>query len=122
MKRDLELIRKLLLFFEEKYSPELVELPPIEGYDETTLKTHLVLMFEAGLLRCEPVRSSTSDRVIYVLPFELTWDGHEFLDKVRSESVWDRIRSTIASQGGSVAFALVNQLATRYAMELLKPS
>jgi hypothetical protein len=122
MKRDLELIRKLLLFFEGKNSTELVELPPIEGYDKTTLKTHLVLMFEAGLLRCEPVRSSTSDRVIYVLPFELTWNGHEFLDKVRSESVWNRIRGTIASQGGSIAFALVNQLATRYAMELLKPS
>jgi hypothetical protein len=110
------------MFFEENHSPEVVELPPIDGYDKTTLKTHLVLMFEAGLLRCEPVRSSTSDRVIYVLPFELTWNGHEFLDKVRSESVWNKIRSTIASQGGSIAFALVNQLATRYAIELLKPS
>ena len=120
MKRDLELIRELLLFFEEKSSPAYIELPPIEGYDENTLKTHLVLMFEAGLLRCEPTRSSTSDRVISVLPFELTWDGHEFLDKVRNESVWNKIRSTIASQGGSIAFALVNQLATRYAMELLK--
>ena len=28
MKRDLELIRKLLIFFEEKESPEHVEAPP----------------------------------------------------------------------------------------------
>jgi len=32
MKRDMELVRKLLFFFEEKPSPEHVKVPPIEGY------------------------------------------------------------------------------------------
>ena len=122
MKRDFELMRKLLMFFEEKQSPEHVEVPPMDGYDDATIKTHLVLLYDAGLLRCEPVRSSTSDRVIYVIPFELTWDGHEFLDKVRNETVWSRIRDIIASKGGSVAFSVINQLATRFAMEIVRPA
>jgi len=120
MKRDFELIRKLLLFFEDKQSPEHVEVPPIDGYDKSTIKYHLVLLHDAGLLRCEPIKSSTSDRVIYVIPFDLTWDGHEFLDKVRNETVWRKILEVIASKGGSVAFSVVNELATRYAMELVK--
>jgi len=120
MKRDFELIRKLLIFFEEKQSAKHVEIPAIGGYDERAIKYHLVLLHEAGLLRCEPVRSSTSDRVIYVIPFDLTWDGHEFLDKVRNESVWRRIRKVITSKGGSLAFSVVNQLATRFAMELVQ--
>jgi hypothetical protein len=121
MKRDFELIRKLLIFFEEKQSPEHVAVPAIDGYDDTTIKTHLVLMHDAGLLRCEPAKSSTSDRIIYVIPFELTWDGHEFLDKVRNETVWAKIRDIIASKGGSIAFSVINQLATRFAAEIVRP-
>ena len=77
-------------------------------------------MHEAGLVRCEPIKSKTSDRVLYVIPFDLTWDGHEFLDKVRNESVWRKIRDVITSKGGSLAFSVVNQVATRFAMDLVQ--
>lgn len=121
MKRDFELIRKLLLFFEEKQSRGHIKAPRIEGYDEGIVQYHLVLMHEAGLLRCEAVRSSTtSDRIISVIPFELTWDGHEFLDKIRNENVWRKVRDTITSKSGSLAFAVVNQVATRLALELVQ--
>jgi hypothetical protein len=118
MKRDMELVRKLLLFFDEKEGSELVKVPPIEGYDELTTKYHLVLMHDANLLRCEPVRSTSSDRVIYVLPFELTWEGHEFLDKIRADSVWARVVETVSAKGGSLAFSVVNRLATKYVAEM----
>ncbi len=117
MRRDFELIRKLLLFFEEKESPKHVKVPPIEGYDESTIKYHLVLLHDAGLLRCEPVKSSTSDRIIYVIPFELTWNGHEFLGKIRDEKVWEKIVDTISRHGGSLVFSVINQLATHFASE-----
>ena len=117
MKRDFDLIRKLLLFFEEKPGPESVEVPPIDGYDVITIKYHLVLLYDGGLLRCEMVRSSTSDRVIYVIPFELTWDGHEFLEKIRDETTWRRILEKIKSSGGALAFSVINQLATRMAID-----
>ena len=120
MKRDFELIRKLLIFFEEKQPSAHVEIPPIDGYENPVIKYHLVLLHDAGLLRCEPVKSKTSNRVVYVIPFDLTWDGHEFLDKVRSETVWRRIREVIASKGGSLAFSVLNQLATRFAMEMVE--
>jgi hypothetical protein len=117
MKRDFDLIRKLLIFFEEKPGPEHVAVPPIEGYDELALKYHLVLLHDAGFLRCEPVKSSTSDRVIYVLPFDLTWQGHEFLEKIRSETTWQKIKNTIINQGGVLAFGIINELATQLAVE-----
>ena len=117
MKRDMELIRKLLFFFDEKETLNMVEVPPIDGYDDLTIKYHLVLMYDAKLLRCEPVTSKTSDRVIYVLPFELTWDGHEFLDKIHSETAWQRVRDIISEKGGSIAFGVVNQLVTKLALE-----
>lgn len=120
MKREFDLRRKLLIFFEEKSGSEAVQLPAIAGYDERVIKHHLVLMFDAGLLRCEPVRSSTSDRVIYVIPFELTWDGHEFLDKIRDESIWRKIVEHIRASGGSLAFSVINSVATKMALDLVK--
>jgi hypothetical protein len=117
MKRDFDLIRKLLMFFEDKPGSEHVEVPPIEGFDDLTIKYHLVLLYDAGFLRCEPVKSSTSDRVIYVLPFDLTWQGHEFLEKIRNERTWKKIKETILSKGGALAFNVINELATRFAVD-----
>ena len=99
MKRDFELVRKLLIFFDEKPGPEHVRIPPVAGYDDLTIKYHLVLLYGAGYLVCEPTTSSTSDRVIEVLPFELTWEGHEFLDRIRDEYIWDEIVSNIKEHG-----------------------
>jgi len=117
MNRDFDLVRKLLIFFRDKEGPEPVKVPPIEGYSETNIKYHCVLLYDAEMLRCEPVTSNTSDRVIEVLPFELTWDGHEFADKILNETVWNRIREKIAASGGALAFSVIRQLATKYSLE-----
>jgi len=119
MKRDFDLIRALLLFFEAKPDPKAIELPPIEGYDDATIKYHLILLHDAGLLRCEPFRSSTSERVIKVIPFDLTWEGHEFLEKIRSETTWRQIVSRVRDSGGVMAFSVINGLATQLALKAL---
>ncbi len=79
MKRNLELIRKLMLFFDDKSDFRPVEVPQIPDCDEREIRYHLVLLYDAGFLRCEPSVSTTSDRVISVLPFDLTWQGPNFL-------------------------------------------
>lgn len=122
MKRDMELIRKLLFFFEEKIDGVVVKVPPIEGYDERNIRYHCVLLHDAGLLRCEPVTSSTSDRVIYVLPFELTWAGHEFLDKVRSEFIWNKMKSETKDRSLSLSFGIINEMAQRFILAALSGS
>jgi len=103
MKRDMELIRKLLIFFDEKPEPHHVQVPPIEAYDELAIKYHLVLLHDAGYLRCEVVKSSTSDRTIYVVPFDLTWEGHEFLDRIRDQHIWNEVRKQIRDRGFTAA-------------------
>lgn len=114
MKRDPQLIRKLLLFFDEKQDTEHIEVPPIDGYDELTIKYHLVLLHDAGYLTCEPFTSTTSDRVIYVLPFDLTWNGHEFLDQIRNEHVWDEVMKAVREKGFlSASVGILKKLADK---------
>ena len=121
MKRDFDLVRKLLIYFEEKSGAGVTENLQVEGYDDSTVMYHLNLMYDARLLNCEAMCSSTTPgRVIRVLPFDLTWEGHEFLSKVRNEGVWQRIKSTITTKGGSLAFSVVNELATKYALAAIR--
>jgi hypothetical protein len=111
MKRDMDLVRRLLFYFEEKTGPEHIEIPPIEGYDALMIKYHLVLMYDAKLLRCEPILSSTSDRVIHVIPFELTWAGHDFLQTMRDENLWKKAKDYVLIPGASWSFDILKEWA-----------
>ena len=117
MQRDFELIRKLLVYFRDKEGPEHVLSPQVGNeYTESQVQYNLRLMYQAGLLNCEVEQSSTSDRIIRVIPFDLTWEGHEFLAKITADGVWPKLKQFIASKGDSVAFAVVNELATKLAL------
>jgi hypothetical protein len=72
-------------------------------------------MHDAGFIRAELIKSTTSDRVVQVWPFELTWEGHEFLDTVRDEEVWSTILDVLAQKGGSLAFAAIQRIAAQLA-------
>ncbi|MBN2023632.1 MAG: DUF2513 domain-containing protein [Pirellulales bacterium] len=114
MKRDMELIRELLLFFEEKETREFKKTPRIHDYDDGLIRYHLLLLHEAGYLRCEVTKSSTSDRVVDVLPQELTWDGHEFLDRIRDRFIWDEVVGNMKEHGlTSASVELLKQIADR---------
>jgi hypothetical protein len=118
MKRDFELIRKLLIFFNEKDGPEHVLEPFVgEEYSKSVVQYHLRLMQQADLLNCEVEKSSTSDRVIRVIPFDLSWEGQEFLAKISNEGVWPKLKGMMGSKGGSLAFTVINQLATKLALQ-----
>ena len=45
----------------------------------------------------------------------LTWQGHEFLDAVRNDTVWRKTIALIKEKGGSVPFEVVKALAVRFA-------
>jgi Hypothetical protein (DUF2513) len=51
-----------------------------------------------------------------VLPFELTWQGHELLDKIRNPTIWDAIRADVKAKGlESVSLEVIKQIADRFA-------
>jgi hypothetical protein len=98
----MDLVRDLLFYFEEKPGTEMVrgEDIKVDGRDDITVNHHLTLMYQAGLLTAETVVSSTtSERIIYVIPFELTWKGHEFLETVRDPEIWRRAKANGKAAG-----------------------
>ena len=55
----MELIRKILLYFEGKNNDHPVENLKIEGYDLIIMQYHLVMLYEAGFIAGEPSRTNT---------------------------------------------------------------
>lgn len=116
MKRDMELIRKLLLSIEE--NPDQLE---VEGYDEDCIKYHSMLLIEAGLLDGDVsyYLSNTSIVPDFVSVNRLTWDGHEFLDNIRKEEVWNTIKTEFKDASISTVFNIGKQLTENYAKKKL---
>lgn len=122
MKRDPDLIREVLFFFEERESTSIVKPGDVEfeGYDDRVVGYHMILLCEADYLSCETTTSrSTEERVINAFPFRLTWKGHEFLDAARNDSVWEKAKDTLRERGITVAFGVLQTLLTQLTKEHL---
>jgi len=100
MKRDPELIRKILFILEDDnkafYSFGYEDVP-IEGYSPAEVYYHLQLMMDAGLVQIESFRIGKfpSRHVV-----GLSWKGQDLLDYARDDALWSQaveIASTIGS-------------------------
>lgn len=118
MKRDIDLIRKLLIHLEEKPNDKIIMELELDGHDKNDVMYHFILMDQAGLIRCErEVSSTTSDRIIKVYPFSLTWQGHEFLEASRNEKTWNKAKALIKSKSGAISFDVLKALLISMAKE-----
>jgi len=108
MKRDMELIRKILLYLEEKQDVSNWDAVVIEKYDPKVISYHIKLLYQAGLIEAKPL--NTKDSYGMWLAKGLTWDGHEFLDSVKNDTVWEKVKEGIKSKGlelGQVSFSVL---------------
>jgi hypothetical protein len=106
MKRDMDLARNILLALEEHehgYAPRTLV---IEGYTDEQIGYHAHLLHEAGLIDAsdDSTRGSPSPQAI---PLRLTWEGHEFLDAARSDTIWNQAKQKVAKTTGTVSFQVL---------------
>ena len=86
MRRDMDLIRRLLEYAEAKESIEPIPAPEIGGYYDDQIHYHLRLCQEAGYLRVEAMETrgvGAPRRAVHYRIIELTWRGHEQLAAMR---------------------------------------
>ena len=113
MKRDMELIRKILFTIEDKYVDVWLHSDdiPMDGYDLETISYHCAILHEAALLS-EYKAQYASDHLYYFGVGRLTWEGHELLDKIRSDTVWNKTTNTIREKGIPFVLDAVKEIAT----------
>jgi Hypothetical protein (DUF2513) len=110
MKRDMELVRKVLAATEEHAKGTGWVKLEIEGHSAEEVSYHVKLLTEARMLTAENL---TSHAGFCWMPKSLTWAGHEFLDAVRNETVWSKTKAVIKDKGGSVPFEVIKAIAIK---------
>ncbi|MCU6709417.1 DUF2513 domain-containing protein [Paenibacillus sp. J5C_2022] len=123
MKRDMELIIKLLKIIENRTSEEPASVIRLDGYDNSLVQYNLGLMYEYGLIDAIDMSTlDTSGEIKEILPLRLEWKGHDFLDAARSENVVNRAK-VIASKQGIELFKMpieiIKSVLVKAATELL---
>ena len=112
MKRDLDLTRKILEQVEEKSEGMGGVEIDIPGQSAQDVSYHVMLLNEAGFLTAVDLSDKGG---LDWRPITLTWPGHEFLDAVRNDTVWRKIKETVKDKGGSIPFEILKTLAIQFA-------
>jgi len=105
MKRDMDLIRVLLLKVENEEPQDLSK------WTEAQQTEHMALLVEANLVHGEVISDGQGD-VSGVLYTRLTWNGHEFLASARDANIWTQTKEIIRSVGSNVAWPVLTAIMT----------
>lgn len=106
MKRDMDLIRLLLLSRESDEKP-----PTLDRYTEAQQLYHIRLIIEAGLVHGNVIKGSEGEVVAAVIG-DLTWAGHDFLDAAHSETIWNKAKDMMLKAGGSWTMDILKTVLT----------
>jgi hypothetical protein len=107
MKRDMDLIRLLLLRVEDEGA-----IPDLDRYPEEQRIEHMALCIEAGLVE-GTIRSDEQGRTDGTVANRLTWKGHKFLALARSEPIWKQALAKIKGAGGHATISVLEDLLKR---------
>ena len=110
MKRDMDLVRLILLKIEEEYkSTALINLS-IDGYDMETVAYHCKILHDAGFV--SNYNASYAGDELYIFSVgALTWEGNDYLDLVRDNSLWKKTKDTITQKGLPMVFDTIKTIA-----------
>lgn len=122
MKRNWDTIRDILIRLEEmppeKGSLRLSDFPEGNNYEYSY---HTEILIESGLIygnMSKTIGGGAND----FIAIRLTWDGHEFIDGIRSDKVWEKAKKSFVKDGLSMTLDLVKSVATEITSSYLKAS
>jgi hypothetical protein len=96
--------------------------PSIQGLTQEDCETeviseHVKLLINEGFLegRFERDLSGGSHYVI----LGLTWEGHDFIDNAKNETVWKKVMADAEKKGMSLSMSVLNRLLTKAAQKYM---
>ena len=121
MKRDIELIRQLLLKLEDqKIVPNLTRsLRPadlqIDGYDIDVIVLHLDMLTNSPYLKNSKI--DTGGNLLFM---GISWEGHELIDAIREKDVWKETLENARKNGSTETISFIFEIAKSVIKKQLK--
>ena len=106
MKRDMELIRKILITLEDSDQTQGQIPLKFDGYSEDEISYHVKILDEQGIITATNCSSMKN--------FEwratgLTWEGHDYIAAIRDEARWQKVKEWIKSTGKILTIETLKQ-------------
>lgn len=118
MKRDMDLVRKLIFAIEDRPPDSTPDRLEVEGYTDVEVGYHLSIMLEADLIH--GFDSSTRECALpQAVASSLTWAGHEFADAARNESLWNQTKKAVREKVGSTTIGVLTNYLQNLARSML---
>jgi hypothetical protein len=117
MKRNMELVRSILLEMEKQESGFVKGGLEVDGFDDEAIGYHCYLMAQAGLINAAESTSMSSSSPS-AIPTSLTWEGHEFLDNIKCDNVWGEAKRLVGIMG-EASFSVWTSVVTKIVMQNL---
>jgi hypothetical protein len=116
VKRDMDLIRNILIMLEDapfdggplRIARKMSDHPPNQ------VSYHVMLLRDAGLIYA---LDFSPDESTDWRPVCLTWAGHEFLEAAKDDTRWNRAKNHVKEKGGPMVFDILRSLLVSYAKQ-----
>jgi hypothetical protein len=104
MKRDMDLIREILLYAEESPAGTPWSARPLLDHDLKEVIEHVMLLKDAGYVDATTLQHSAA------MIRRITHDGHEFLNTSRDKTLWEKAKEQAKNLGAPITIATVKTL------------
>ena len=111
MKRDMNLVRQILLCVEDS-DQDVIHGLDIDNFTESEIGYNVELLINAGILSGFESQAFGRRKAYYIQG--ITWQGHDFLDAIRADSIWDKVNKAVSDKGlnlNELSFEIVKKLA-----------
>ena len=124
MKRDMDLVREILLAIEEldtdgvgceeRHLQRYLQEREYDNYDK--IYGHCKMMHQADLIK---FKLESGGEHFLEEPITILWEGREFLDDVRDQRVWGKVKEEIGNRS-NISFETLKKLVTETSDESLR--
>lgn len=99
----MDTIRKIILAVNDADG----EVRNVAEIHDDAYNYHAVLLIEAGLTKGAVLQTDQSSNPDAVTIFRLTWEGHDFADAIKDDTVWNKAKEHVMKPAASWSFGVL---------------
>lgn len=119
MKRNMDLVRELLLVTEEaetSFDPR--DSKRLVDYTDELIVYHVELLCGHELIDAS-IQKEWSGKCVSCSITSLTWDGADYLDAIREPKIWKQTKMIVKEAVGSTTIGVIKEAAVMIAKKLI---
>lgn len=118
MERNWDCIRAILIALEDQPDTAgLVRPDDLPAWNPETVSYNMLQLAHGGFIEARD--QGKPGRALYCVAIRLTWEGHELLDRIRTDTAWKRVRKIAHDRSIDLSFEVVKSIATMCLQQML---